>query len=64
MNRDWSLPILSSLKILIRDHILEGEPKKSRQAENLANSKKSTILLQSLWNSWVEFDARISAWSD
>ena len=28
--------------------VLEGDKKKSRQAQNLANSKKSTILLQSL----------------
>ena len=44
--------------------------KKSGQAQNLANSKKSTILLQSLENlvkiitSWVDLVARISAWSD
>ena len=49
---------------------LEGDKKKSRQAQNLANSKKSTILLQSLWNlvkmiiSRVDLVARISAWSD
>ena len=50
--------------------VLRGWVKKIRQAQNLANSKKSTILLQSLWNLvkiiilWVDFVARISAWSD
>ena len=29
---------------------IEGEEKKSRQAPKIANRKKSTILLQSLWN--------------
>ena len=29
-------------------YVVEGDKKKSRQAQNLANSKKSTILLQSL----------------
>ena len=38
--------LLSNLKV--SKYILEGGGKKSRQAQNLANSKKSTILLQSL----------------
>ena len=50
--------------------VLEGEQKKSRQAQNFAINKKSTIVVQSLWNlvkifiSWVLYVARISAGLD
>ena len=40
---------LPSYNVEIKINIeIEGGGKKSRQAQNLANSKKSTILLQSL----------------
>ena len=65
-NQSLSMYVLLIAKI----KEVEGGKKKSRQAQNLANSKKSTILLQSLWNlvkmiiSRVDLVARISAWSD
>ena len=49
---------------------IEGAQKKSRMAQNFAINKKSTIVVQSLWNlvkifiSWVLYVARISAGLD
>ena len=66
MNRNDFMIILKK-----KNHdIIEGDWKWFALAKNLAINKKSTIVVQSLWNlvkiftSWVLYVTRISAWLD
>ena len=68
-NEKNSIKIFPKNKTPVKTWV-EGVPKLFALAKNLAINKKSTIVVQSLWNlvkifiSWVLYVPKISAWLD